>query len=61
MCQMRVREREHIVRERERVVVLARGDREGSFVRRHAVLDHTIVDRSTRRFSLDTVLHQCVQ
>ena len=50
MCHGRVREREResLVPEYERVVALARGDRESSFIRRRAVLGHSIVDRSTR-------------
>ena len=52
MCQMRVRERDRLVRGHERAVALARGDRGGSFVDGRAVLGHSIVDRSTRRVSL---------
>ena len=60
MCQVRVREREYVVREHERVVALARGDREGSFVRRRAELGHSIVDRSTRYTHTSIVAISCV-
>ena len=42
-AQLRVRERDRLVREHERAVALARGDRVGSFVDRRAALGHSIV------------------
>ena len=60
MCHERAREREPSTRTRTSDGARSRG-LESSSVDRRAVLGHSIVDRSTRRFSFDTVLYQCVK